>query len=158
MLQSAACSRIYFFRSAPKCFIEKRATNAAVSASNQDRLICDIHAIILLAHVLDSEPQKTRALIHFAHCTSWASGGCTSAVSLLWYRLARRHMPRSGAMMVFPSLVKEYSTAMAFALVRLTINPVASRLRRVLVSMRCETAPRCRRNCPCRSEEHTSEL
>src|SRR5207253_9227554 len=66
-------------------------------------------------------------------------------------------MPRSGAMMVFPSLVKEYSTVMAFALVRLTINPVASRLRRVLVSMRCETAPRCRRNCQCRQGLSYSE-
>jgi len=54
-------------------------------------------------------------------------------------------------MIVFPSCVKEYSTAMAFDLVtRLAINPVDSRLRRVLVSIRWETLPRCLRNSPCR--------
>jgi hypothetical protein len=45
-------------------------------------------------------------------------------------------------MNVLPSWVKEYSTAMAFDLVtRLAINPVDSRLRRVLVSIRWETLP-----------------
>jgi hypothetical protein len=45
------------------------------------------------------------------------------------------------------SWAKEYSTAMAFVPVtRLGINPVDSRLRRVLVSMRCETLPRWQRN------------
>jgi hypothetical protein len=45
-------------------------------------------------------------------------------------------------MIVLPSLVKEYSTAMAFDLVTcLATNPVDSRLRRLLVSMRCETLP-----------------
>jgi hypothetical protein len=54
-------------------------------------------------------------------------------------------------MSVRPRWVKEYSTAMALDLVtRLVINPVDSRLRRVLVSMRCETIPIWRRNCPCR--------
>jgi hypothetical protein len=54
-------------------------------------------------------------------------------------------------MIVLPSCVKEYSTAMAFDLVtRLAINPVDSRLRRVLVSIRWETLPRCLRNSPCR--------
>jgi hypothetical protein len=42
-------------------------------------------------------------------------------------------MPPSGAMIVRPSWVKEYSTAMAFDFVtRLAINPVDSRLPRVL--------------------------
>jgi hypothetical protein len=46
-------------------------------------------------------------------------------------------------MIVLPRWVKEYSTAIAFdPVTRLTINPVDSRLRRVLVSIRCETAPR----------------
>ncbi len=38
-----------------------------------------------------------------------------------------------------PSCVREYSTAIAFdAVTRLATSPVDSRLRRVLVSMRCE--------------------
>jgi len=54
-----------------------------------------------------------------------------------------RHIPLSGAIIVFPSRVNEYSTAIAFDFVtRLSINPVDSRLRRVLVSIRCETLPR----------------
>ena len=53
--------------------------------------------------------------------------------------------------MVVPSRVKEYSTAMAFDLVTFrAISPVNSSLRRVLVSMRWETLPMRRRNCPCR--------
>ena len=67
------------------------------------------------------------------------------------YRFAQRHMPPSGAMIVLPSLVSEYSTVMAFDFVtRLPIKPADSRLRRVLVSMRCDTLPSRRRNCPWR--------
>jgi hypothetical protein len=41
-------------------------------------------------------------------------------------------------MMVFPGWVNEYSTARGFAVVALlAINPEDSRLRRVLVSIRC---------------------
>jgi len=65
------------------------------------------------------------------------------------YRFAQWHIPLSGAMSVLPSRVKEYSTAMAFDVVtRLAINPVDSRLRRVLVSIRWETLPTWRRNLP----------
>lgn len=54
-------------------------------------------------------------------------------------------------MIVLPDFVNEYSTAMVFDCVtRLAINPDDSRLRRVLVSIRCETLPSWRRNCPCR--------
>jgi hypothetical protein len=54
-------------------------------------------------------------------------------------------------MIVLPSFVKEYSKALALDLVeRRVINPLDSRLRRVLVSMRCETFPTLRRNSPCR--------
>jgi hypothetical protein len=54
--------------------------------------------------------------------------------------------------MVLPSWVKEYSTEMVLDLVtRRAINPVDSRLRRVLVSMRWETLSRTRRNSPYRS-------
>ena len=54
--------------------------------------------------------------------------------------LAQRHMLLSGT--VLPSLFKEYSTAMGFVLLmRLAINPVDSRSRRVLVNMRWETFP-----------------
>ena len=61
-------------------------------------------------------------------------------------------------MIVFPSPVKEYSTAMVFDLVtRLLISPVDSRLRKVLVSMRWETPPRSRRNSPCRRGLSLSE-
>jgi hypothetical protein len=75
----------------------------------------------------------------------------TSAVTSLRYRFAQRHMPPSGVMIVFPSLVNEYSTAMALHCVtRLAIKPADSRLRRVLVSMRCDTLPSWRRNCPWR--------
>ena len=46
-------------------------------------------------------------------------------------------------MSVLPSCVREYSSAMAFDFVtRFEINPADSRLRRVLMSMRCETLPR----------------
>jgi hypothetical protein len=44
-------------------------------------------------------------------------------------------------MIVFPSCVKEYSTAMAFALVtRLAINPVDSRLRSRINSSRMDAS------------------
>jgi hypothetical protein len=58
-------------------------------------------------------------------------------------RFAPRHIPLSGAMSFLPSCVREYSTEMAFDFVTgFAINPADSRLRRVLVSMRCETLPR----------------
>jgi hypothetical protein len=61
-------------------------------------------------------------------------------------------------MIVLPGCVNEYSTAMDFDLVtRLTINPAYSRLRRVLVSILCETLPRWRRNSPCRCGLSLSE-
>ena len=45
-------------------------------------------------------------------------------------------------MIVLPSLLNEYSTAMRFdPVARLTTKPVDSRLRRVLVSIRCDTFP-----------------
>jgi hypothetical protein len=45
-------------------------------------------------------------------------------------------------MIVLPSLLSEYSAAMGFNFVtRLSTNPVDSRLRRVLVSIRWETLP-----------------
>jgi len=54
-------------------------------------------------------------------------------------------------MIVLPSLVNEYSKALALRLVtRRVINPVDSRLRSVLVSMCWETFPTLRRNSPCR--------
>ncbi len=54
-------------------------------------------------------------------------------------------------MIVRPSLVNEYSKALALDRVtRRAINPVDSRVRRVLVSMRWETFPTVRRNSPCR--------
>jgi hypothetical protein len=101
--------------------------------------------------LFESRTAETKAETHFAYCTSYASGRCTSAVTFLWYRFAQRHMLPSGVMIVFPNRVNEYSTLIAFDLVtRLAINPVNSRLRRVLVSIRWETLPRWRRNCPCR--------
>lgn len=61
-------------------------------------------------------------------------------------------------MIVLPSFVKEYSTAVVFDVVtRLATNPVDSRLRSVLVSMRCETNSRLRRNSPCRRGLSLSE-
>jgi hypothetical protein len=57
-----------------------------------------------------------------------------------------------------PSCVREYSTAIAFdAVTRLATSHVNSRLRRVLVSMRCETLLRWRRNSPCRRGLSLSE-
>src|SRR5215469_293045 len=57
----------------------------------------------------------------------------------------------NGPINVFPSLVKEYSTAMDFDFVtRLAINPADSRSRRFFVSMRWDTVPRRRRNWPWR--------
>jgi len=61
-------------------------------------------------------------------------------------------------MIVLPTWLNEYSTATAFDLVTcLVINPVDSRLRRVLVSMRCETLPMWRRNSPYRWGRSLSE-
>ena len=61
-------------------------------------------------------------------------------------------------MIVLPSLVNEYSKALALDVVaRRVINPVVSRLRRVLVSMRWETFPILRRNSPCRQGLSFSE-
>jgi len=54
-------------------------------------------------------------------------------------------------MIVLPSLVNEYSKDLALDLAaRRVINPVDSRLRRVLVSMGWETVPTSRRSSPCR--------
>jgi hypothetical protein len=87
----------------------------------------------------------------FAHRVWCFSSRRTSALTCLRCRFAQRHIPPSGVMRVLPSWVNEYSTAMAFDLVtRLVINPVDSRLRRVLVSICWETIPIWRRNCPCR--------
>src|SRR5579863_10733538 len=67
-------------------------------------------------------------------------------------------MPLSGVMIVLPSLVNEYSKALALDLAaRRVINPVDSRLRRVLVSMRRETWPTLRRSSPCRQGLSCSE-
>ena len=61
-------------------------------------------------------------------------------------------------MIVLPSLVNEYSKALALDVVaRRVINPVDSRLRKVLVSMRWETLPTLRRNAPCRQGLSFSE-
>ena len=90
----------------------------------------------------------TYALVFGVRCSS---GLCTSALTYLWYLFAQRHIPLSGVMIVVPSLLNEYSTAMGFDLVtHLPINPVDSRLRRVLVSIRWEMFPTWRRNSPCR--------
>lgn len=76
----------------------------------------------------------------------------------LWCRFAQRHIPPSGAMSVLPSWVREYSTEMAFdPVTRLAINPVDSRLRRVLLSIRCDTLPSWRHNFPCRQGLSLSE-
>lgn len=83
---------------------------------------------------------------------------CTEALTSLRYRLAQRHIPRSGAMIVLPGWVKEYSTAIGLEVVTcLAIKPEDSRLRKVLVSIRCETPPRWRRNSPCRYDFSLSE-
>ncbi len=61
-------------------------------------------------------------------------------------------------MSVLPSLVNEYSKALALDLAaRRVINPVDSRLRRVLVSMCWEALPTLRRNSPCRQGLSFSE-
>jgi hypothetical protein len=60
--------------------------------------------------------------------------------------------------MLFPSAVKEYSTVIAFdVVVSLATNPVDSRWRSVLVSMRCETLPRWQRKSPSRQRLCTSK-
>ena len=73
------------------------------------------------------------------------------AVSSLWCRLAQPQMLVSGAIKVLPIAVKEYSTAMDLDLVtRLATNPADSRLRSVLVRIRCETLSSCRSSSPWR--------
>jgi hypothetical protein len=65
---------------------------------------------------------------------------CMSALIFVRYRRAQRHIPRSRAMIVCPGRVNEYSTARGVeSLAPLAINPEDSSLRRVLVSIRCET-------------------
>jgi hypothetical protein len=92
------------------------------------------------------------------HCFWFVSKSRTTALSSLWLLLAQRQMLFNGAINVLPSFVNEYSTAMDFDLVtRLAINPVDSRLRRVLVSIRCETLPTRRRSSPCRWGRSLSE-
>jgi hypothetical protein len=84
------------------------------------------------------------------HCFRFVSRSWTTALSSFWLLFAQRQMLVNGVINVLPNLVNEYSTAMGFDLVmRLAINPAASRLRRVLVSIRCETLPRRRRSSPC---------
>ena len=57
-------------------------------------------------------------------------GRSTSALTSWLYRLAQRHIPRSGAMIVLPSRVNEYSKVLALDLAACrVINPVDSRLR-----------------------------
>lgn len=61
-------------------------------------------------------------------------------------------------MMLRPSLVKEYSTALALDLAAcLAINPADSRWRSVRVSMRWETLPTLRRSSACRCGLSLSE-
>src|SRR6516225_8510579 len=58
-------------------------------------------------------------------------------------------MPASGVTKLFPIGVREYSTAGDFdAVTHLATNPVDSRLRSVLVRIRCEMPPRRRRSFP----------
>jgi hypothetical protein len=74
------------------------------------------------------------------------------AVSSLSWRCAQRQMAPNGATKVLPSSVREYSTEVDLDLVtRLATTPTDSRLRRVRVSIRCDTLPRRRRSWPCRS-------
>src|SRR5580704_163427 len=102
---------------------------------------------------VDPAPAAITAVLamHAGHICVYpvsASRSRTSALTSLRYRFAQPHMPPSGAMIVLPSLINEYSTVMAFDRVtRLAIKPADSRLRRVLVSMRCDTLPSWRRNC-----------
>src|SRR5215831_3294041 len=75
----------------------------------------------------------------------------TVAVISLWCRSAQPQMLVSGAIKVLPIAVKEYSTATDRDLVtRLAINPADSRLRSVLVRIRCETLSSCRSSSPLR--------
>ena len=61
-------------------------------------------------------------------------------------------------MIVRPSWVNEYSKALALDLAACrVINPVDSRLRKVLVSMRWETFPTLRSSSPCREGLASSE-
>ena len=84
-----------------------------------------------------SRSARPRPRPAFGHCVWCVSARGTSAFTCLPWRLAQRHIPPSGTMMVVPSWVKEYSTATVIDLMmRRAINPVDSRLRRVLVSIR----------------------
>src|SRR5205807_6215632 len=152
MLQCTASSRIYPLRSASQCFIHKRQTDPAVCSCDQDCFVRNIHDCSPFSIVFRSKTAKTQADIpRFAHCAGCACERYTSAVTPLRYRFAQRHIPLSGAMIVLPSWVKEYSTATVLELVtRLATSPVDSRFRRDRVSMRCETFPTRRRNSPCR--------
>jgi len=53
-------------------------------------------------------------VLAFGHWVSGVSVRRTSALTRLPWRLAHRHIPPSGTMMVVPSRVREYSTATMF--------------------------------------------
>jgi hypothetical protein len=89
-----------------------------------------------MSRLLNTEQQKkTQAGIHLLHLVRFRKVHISGHLPVV--SLCPAAMPPSGAMIVFPNRVKENSTLIAFDLVtRLAINPVNSRLRRVLVSIR----------------------
>jgi len=96
----------------------------------------------------DCHPYETSAIrntyvpISFCRGGLYPPKGVRPPSHLFCAVFAQRHMLQSGGMIVLPSLLNEYSTAMRFdPVARLTTKPVDSRLRRVLVSIRCDTFP-----------------
>ena len=157
MCKGLARSRIHSLRASPQGLFKQCASDASVRAGDQNCLVFDVHTLLLsIFDLLFAITHRSAGRIRSFNNKSCfypdsASRSRISALTFLRYRFAQRHMPASGAMIVLPSSVNEYSTATAFDCVTcLAIKPADSRLRRVLVSIRCEMVPSWRRNCPCR--------
>src|SRR6266567_645619 len=109
MLKWAASSRINPLCSSFQRLFDECPTDASVRAGNQDCLIFDVHTILL--HDLCSSfaithrsaakirPLKNKSCVY----PNSTSKRRTSALTLLRFRLAHRHMPLSGSMIVLPS-------------------------------------------------------
>jgi hypothetical protein len=122
-------------RASAEWFLEECPTDAAVGACDQNCFVFDVHIVLRVCSIC-------------SYCSYYGCGrGQDTSESNFLKVHVRAYLhaisagpaahTASGAMMVFPGRVNEYSTARGFEpLALLAINPEDSRLRRVLVSIR----------------------
>jgi hypothetical protein len=136
MYKGLARTRMHPLRASPQRIFDQRPSDASVGTGDQDCLVFNI-PFSFVEPLLHSKTSNNQAAFYLVYCAWYRSGKYTSALTSLRYRFAPRHMPLSGAMIVPPIWVSEYSTAMTLDCVtRLVIKPADSRSRRVLVSIR----------------------